>query len=162
VQVTTVAENLATLGVVIPPLPMPGGKYAPAVLSGDLLFLSGAIGTVFKNGKWSLPIVGKVGSELSIEKGYESARYCALNHLAAIQHMIDDLSRVRQVVKLVGYVNAAPGFTKAPLVLDGASDLLISIFGPEIGLHARVAAYQNEMSFNAPIETDLIVRVTRG
>jgi len=156
---TTVADNLAALGLIIPPLPRPGGKYAPSVLSGDLLFLSGAIGTAFVDGKWSLPIVGKLGGELSIEKGYESARYCALNHLAAIQYTVGDLSRVRQVVKLVGYVNAAPGFTKAPLVLDGASDLLISVFGPDIGLHARVAVYQHEMSFNAPIETDLIVEV---
>lgn len=106
-----------------------------------------------------LPIVGKLGGDLSIEQGYKSARYCALNHLAAIQHIVGDLSRVRQVVKLLGYVNAAPGFTKAPLVLDGASNLLISVFGPDIGLHARVAVYQNEMSFNAPIETDLIVEV---
>ncbi len=158
----TPTQNLAALGLSIPPLPKPGGKYAPGVLAGDLLFLSGVIGTVFKDGKWTLPITGKLGGELSIEQGIESARYCVLNHLAAIQHILGDLKRVRQVVKLVGYVNAAPGFTKAPFVLDGASDLLISVFGREIGLHARVAAYQNEMSFNAPIETELIVQTTLG
>ena len=156
---TTVEDRLASQGLIIPPLPQPGGKYAPGVLTGDLLFLSGAIGTAFIDGKWRLPFVGKLGGELSIEQGYESARYCALNHLAAIKHIIGDLARVRQVVKLVGYVNTAPGFTKAPMVLDGASDLLIGVFGPDIGLHARVAVYQNEMSFNAPIETDLIVEV---
>ena len=155
----TVAENLAAMGLTIPPVPKPGGKYASGVLCGDLLFLSGAIGTVFKDGKWSLPIVGKLGADVSIERGRESAQYCMLNHLAVIEDMLGDLARVRQVVKLVGYVNVAPGYTKAPLVLDGASDLLLKVFGPAIGLHARVAAYQNEMSFNAPIETDLIVRV---
>lgn len=156
---TTVEDRLASQGLIIPPLPQPGGKYAPGVLTGDLLFLSGAIGTAFIDGKWRLPFVGKLGGELSIEQGYKSARYCALNHLAAIKHIIGDLARVRQVVKLVGYVNTAPGFTKAPMALDGASDLLIGVFGPDIGLHARVAVYQNEMSFNAPIETDLIVEV---
>jgi enamine deaminase RidA (YjgF/YER057c/UK114 family) len=159
---TVFEEKLAAQGLAIPPLPQSGGKYAPGVIAGDLLFLSGAIGTVFTDGKWRLPITGKLGGELSIEKGYESARYCVLNHLAAIKHIIGDLNRVKQVVKLVGYVNAAPGFTKAPLVLDGASSLLIDVFGPDIGLHARVAAYQNEMSFNAPIETDLIVEVARN
>jgi hypothetical protein len=72
---------------------------------------------------------------------------------------LGDLGRVKKIVKLVGYVNAAPGFTKAPLVLDGASDLLVSAFGDEIGLHARVAVYQHEMSFNAPVETELTVWV---
>lgn len=158
---TTFDEKLAAKGLSIPPLPEPSGKYAPGVLTGDLLFLSGAIGTAFTDGRWHMPFRGKVGGELSIEQGYESARYCALNHLAAIKHIIGDLGRVRRVVKLVGYVNAVPGFTKAPLVLDGASDLLIDVFGPDIGLHARVAAYQNEMSFNAPIETDLIVEVAK-
>ena len=159
---TTFEENLTAKGLSIPPLPQPGGRYAPGVLTGNLLFLSGAIGTAFIDGKWRLPIAGKLGGELSIEQGYESARYCALNHLAAIKHILGNLDRVTRVVKLVGYVNAAPGFTKAPMVLDGASDLLIDVFGPDIGLHARVAAYQNEMSFNAPIETDLIVEVSRS
>jgi enamine deaminase RidA (YjgF/YER057c/UK114 family) len=159
---TTVEERLAAQGFTIPPLPKSGGKYVPGIVAGDLLFLSGAIGTSFKDGKWSLPITGKLGGELSIEQGCESARYCVLNHLAAIKSIISNLDRVRQVVKLVGYVNAAPGFTKAPLVLDGASDLLIAAFGPEIGQHARTAAYQHEMSFNAPIETDLVVDIGDG
>jgi enamine deaminase RidA (YjgF/YER057c/UK114 family) len=107
-----------------------------------------------------LPLVGKLGRDLTIEQGYESARYCVLNHLAALQEMVGDLDRVRKVVKLMGYVNAAPGFTKAPLVLDGASDLLVSVFGNDIGCHARAVAYQHEMSFNAPIETDLLVEVS--
>lgn len=159
---TTIDDNLADLGFAVPPLPKPSGNYAPGIRVGDLLFLSGAIGTTFRDGKWTLPIFGKLGSNLSIEQGYVSARYCALNHLASIRHILGDLSRVRQIVKLTGHINAAPGFNKAPLVLDGASDLLVATFGQQIGLHARVALYQHEMSFNAPIETDLIVAVGRN
>jgi hypothetical protein len=121
--------------------------------------LSGVIGTAYQDGRWSLPLKGKVGSDLSIEQGYASARLCALNHIATMKQELGDLGRVKKIVKLVGYVNAAPGFTKAPLVLDGASDLLVSAFGDEIGLHARVAVYQHEMSFNAPVETELTVWV---
>jgi enamine deaminase RidA (YjgF/YER057c/UK114 family) len=114
---TIFEEKLAAQGLAIPPLPQPSGKYAPGVIAGDLLFLSGAIGTVFTDGKWRLPITGKLGGELSIQQGYESARYCVLNHLAAIKHIIGDLDRVKRVVKLVGYVNAAPRLHKGA---DGA------------------------------------------
>jgi enamine deaminase RidA (YjgF/YER057c/UK114 family) len=155
-----VASRLRQLQLAIPPVPKPGGNYASAVRTGNLVYLSGAIGSVYSEGRWRLPLVGKLGRDLTIEQGYESARYCVLNHLAALQEMVGDLDRVRKVVKLMGYVNAAPGFTKAPLVLDGASDLLVSVFGNDIGCHARAVAYQHEMSFNAPIETDLLVEVS--
>lgn len=157
-----VETRLAELGLSIPPLPKPGGNYAPAVRTGNLVFLSGAIGTAYSNGKWGLPITGKLGAELSIEQGYQSARLCALNHIAALKAILGKLDQVTQVVKLTGFVNAAPGFTKAPLVLDGASDLLVAAFGRDIGLHARAAMYQHEMSFNAPVETDLIVEIAAG
>jgi enamine deaminase RidA (YjgF/YER057c/UK114 family) len=154
-----VEARLHEHGLEIPPVPKPGGNYAPAVRTGNLVYLSGAIGTAYADGKWSLPITGKLGSDLTIEQGYRSARLCALNHIAAVKALIGELDRVTQVVKLTGHVNAAPGFTKAPLVLDGASDLLVAAFGPQIGMHARAAMYQHEMSFNAPVETDLIVEV---
>jgi len=152
-------DRLAELGLVLPPPAEAKGRFRPGVQAGDLLFLSGAIGTAYKDGEWSLPIRGKLGAEVSLEDGRLSARYCALNHLAAIQLLCGTLARVRQVVKLSGFVNAAPGFTKAPLVIDGASDLLITVFGEDRGSHARLAAYQPEMSFQAPIETDLIVQL---
>jgi len=152
-----VESRLAQLQLTVPPLPKPGGHYAPAIVTGNLIYLSGAIGTVHEEGRWRLPLVGKLGRDLTIEQGCMCARYCMLNHLAAIKSAIGSLDRVRQVVKLVGYVNAAPGFTKAPFVLDGASDFLIAAFGAEIGRHARTAVYQPEMSFDAPVETDLIV-----
>jgi enamine deaminase RidA (YjgF/YER057c/UK114 family) len=157
-----IETRLAELGLDLPPLPKPGGNYAPGVLSGSQLHLSGAIGTACRDGKWSLPIAGKLGAEVSVEQGRESARYCVLNHLAAAKAVIGDLDRIARVVKLTGYVNAAPGFTKAPLVLDGASDLLVAVFGSPAGLHARVAAYQHEMSFNAPLETELLLEIKSG
>jgi len=156
---SAVEARLRAMGLEIPPVPKPGGKYVSAARAENLLILSGVIGTAYQDGRWSLPLKGKVGSDLSIEQGYASARLCALNHIATMKQELGDLGRVKKIVKLVGYVNAAPGFTKAPLVLDGASDLLVSAFGDEIGLHARVAVYQHEMSFNAPVETELTVWV---
>jgi enamine deaminase RidA (YjgF/YER057c/UK114 family) len=154
-----VEDRLLALGLIIPPLPKPGGRYVAAVRAGSLLYLSGAIGTAHADGQWSLPYRGKVGLDLTVEQAYQSARLCALNHIAAMKHELGDLGRVQKIVKLTGYVNAAPGFTKAPFVLDGASDLLVEAFGEAVGLHARTATYQPEMSFNAPLETDLIVSV---
>jgi enamine deaminase RidA (YjgF/YER057c/UK114 family) len=154
---SAIAARLAELGLVIPPLPAPGGNYVSAVETGTLVFLSGAIGTEFRDGQWSLPLRGQLGQDLTIEQGRQSARLCMLNHLAALQALQGGLDRVKRIVKLTGYVLAAPGFTKAPLVLDGASDLLLAVFGTPRGLHARAAVYQHTMSFNAPVETDLIV-----
>jgi len=158
-EASRVEARLQQLHRKLPPLPEPGGHYVPAVRTGNLIFLSGAIGTAYENDRWHLPLKGKLGSDLTIEQGRESARLCVLNHLAALQPLIGNLDRVQRIVKLTGYVNAAPGFTKAPLVLDGASALLVSAFGQDIGSHARTAVYQHEMSFNAPIETDLIVAI---
>ena len=156
---SAVEARLRSMALEIPPVPEPGGKYASAVRVENLLFLSGVIGTAYQDGRWSLPFIGKVGAELSIEQGYASARLCALNHIAILKQELGTLDRVIKIVKLVGYVNSAPKFTKAPLVLDGASDLLVNAFAKEIGLHARAAVYQHEMSFNAPIETELTVWV---
>ncbi|MCB1387927.1 MAG: RidA family protein [Rhodobacteraceae bacterium] len=156
---TDAYENLHVLGLRLPPPAPAAGNFVPGMQSGDLLFLSGAIGTAHDGASWSLPIRGKLGAEVSVEDGRRSAELCALNHLSAIHALTGDLGRVRQVIKLTGHVNAAPGFTKAPLVLDGASDLLLAVFGRECGRHARVATYQPEMSFHAPLETELIVQI---
>lgn len=151
-------ERLKAHGFELPP-PVTQEFFAPGVIVNGLLFLSGSIGTRFVDGEWSLPIQGQVGAGVSLEEGRLSALYCALNHLAAIVEVAGCLSRVRQVVKLSGYVNAAPGFRKAPLVLDEASSLLLHVFGAQRGRHARLAAYQQQMSFDAPLETDLVVQI---
>jgi len=150
---------LAELGHELPPTAAPKGRFVPGVCAGDLLFLSGAIGTVFRDGAWGMPVKGKLGGGVSLEHGRRSAELCALHHLAQIEAVVGSLERVRRVVKLSGYVNAAPGFTKAPLALDGASDLLIAVFGDDRGPHARIATSQPEMSFDAPIETDPILQI---
>jgi len=108
-----------------------------------------------------LPIKGKLGKDLTVEQGYQSARLTAINHLAMIKEVIGDLDNVVRIVKMIGYVNAAPGFTEAPWVLNGASDLLVEVFGPERGRHARAALYQNELTYNAPIEIEMTVQVRR-
>jgi enamine deaminase RidA (YjgF/YER057c/UK114 family) len=156
---TDAYHMLESRGLRLPPVPAPAGNFAAGIRAGNLLYLSGAIGTAHDGRNWSLPIRGKLGAEVSIEDGRRSAELCALNHLAIIHELARGLDNVLRVVKLTGYVNAAPGFTKAPLVLDGASDLLVAVFGEERGRHARTAAYQPDMSFNAPLETDLIVEL---
>lgn len=115
-------EQLTGLGLTLPPLPEPRATFAPWVKTGSLLFLSGAIGTQYTNGRWSLPYKGKVGTDLDIATAKASARLCALNHLAAIDAAVG-LDRVEQVVKLSGHVYCGRDFTKGPLVLDGASEL---------------------------------------
>jgi enamine deaminase RidA (YjgF/YER057c/UK114 family) len=150
-------ERLKSAGFDLPPCPPPGGNYAAARRAGSLVFLSGAIGTTFKDAAWSLPHRGAIGGDVSLEQGKTSAQFCVLNHLAALADLLGDLDRVSSVVRLTGYIHAAPSFTKGPLVLDAASDLIVAVFGDDAGRHSRVAVYQHTMSFNAAIETELIV-----
>lgn len=111
------------------------GNYVPGVIVGDLLFLSGATGTVPGPDDTDVQeIRGKVGRELSIQEGYKSARTMALNHIAMMKAILGDLDRVVRVVRMIGYINGAPGFVDAPLVLNGASDLFVKVFGSEAGV----------------------------
>jgi enamine deaminase RidA (YjgF/YER057c/UK114 family) len=104
-------------------------------------------------------VTGKVGAELTEEQGYRAARETILNSLAALRSEIGSLDRVTRVVKLVGWVNSAPGFTRQPWVINGASDLLVEIFG-DAGKHARSSVGANELPFNIPVEIELIVEVS--
>ena len=151
-----VVERLKELGIVLPEVPQTVANYIPGVIVGEILHLAGTIGIV--NGE--VPIKGKLGTDLTIEQGYQSARLTGLNHLAMAKACLDgDLDRVVRVVRLVGYVNAAPGFKEAPWVVNGESDLLVEVFGEEKGKHARAALYQNELTYDAPIETILTLQV---
>ena len=155
-----IERRLEELGIVLPRPPKAVANYVPGVRVGEILYVSGTIGTApDENDEDALPIRGKLGRELSIEQGYQSARLTAINHLAMIKAVIGDLDRVVRIVKMIGYVNAAPGFKDAPAVLNGASDLFVEVFGPERGRHARAALYQNELTFDAPIENELTVQV---
>ncbi len=155
-----IEERLKKLGIVLPRPPKAVANYLPGVKVGEILYVAGTIGTaVGPNDEDILPIKGKLGRDLTVEQGYQSARLTALNHLAMIKAVIGDLDNVVRIVKLIGYVNAAPGFKEAPWVLNGASDLLVEVFGPERGRHARAALYQNELTYDAPVEIEMTVQV---
>ncbi len=147
-------QRLAQLNIQLPSPPKPVATYVSAVQAGDLLFLSGMI--PFQDGK--LVSAGKVGRDLTVDQGVEAARVALLNALAVIRHELGTLDRVRQVVRLVGYVASAEGFVQQPAVMNGASDLLVAIFG-EKGKHARVALGAAELPLNAPVELEMILQV---
>jgi enamine deaminase RidA (YjgF/YER057c/UK114 family) len=155
-----IEERLKELGIIIPRPPKAVANYLPGVKVGEILYVAGTIGTVVgPNDEDLLPIKGKLGRDLTMDQGYQSARLTAINHLAMIKAVIGDLDNVIRIVKLIGYVNAAPGFKEAPWVLNGASDLLVQAFGPERGRHARAALYQNELTYDAPVEIEMTVQV---
>lgn len=155
-----IEARLKELGITLPRPPKAVANYTAGTAVGNILFVAGTIGTIVdENGEDVLPIKGKLGRQLTVEQGYQSARLVTINHLAMMKSVIGDLDRVVKIVRLIGYVNAAPGFTEAPWVLNGSSDLLVEVFGPEIGRHARAALYQNELTYDAPIENEMIVQI---
>ena len=147
-------EQLRVLGLTLPDPPKPVANYVPVVRVGDLLFLSGVLPS--RDGQ--LIMTGKLGQELSIEQGKEASKIAVLNGLSIIRHEAGSLDRVKQIVKMVGHIASAPGFTDQPSVLNGASDLLVSVFG-DAGRHARVAVGAAELPRHAPVEIELIVQV---
>jgi enamine deaminase RidA (YjgF/YER057c/UK114 family) len=147
-----IAERLAELGVELPAVAAPAGAYVPAVVHGGLVYTAGQI--PFVDG--ALPLVGKVGAEVSPEQAKDLARTCALNALAAVADAIGSLDRVTRIVKLTGFVASASGFTGQPGVINGASELLGDVFG-EPGRHARSAVGVAELPLGAPVEVELIV-----
>lgn len=146
----SVSGRLAELGLVLPPVATPAGAYLPAVRSGSLVFTSGQLPLV--NGV--LAATGKLGAEIDLELGQQLARTCALNALAAVDGLVG-LDAVVRVVKVVGFVASAPGFTAQPAVLNGASELLGAA-----GAHARSAIGVAELPLGAPVEVELIVEVS--
>lgn len=151
---TKINTILEELNITLPEPPKPAAVYVPAKRVGNLVYTSGQDCRV--DGK--LLYEGKVGSELTIEQGQEAARQTMINCLAVLQAEIGDLSKVKQVVKLLGFVNSAPGFVEQPYVMNGASELLEEVFG-EKGKHARSALSANELPFNTPVEIEMIVEV---
>ncbi|MEU3570149.1 RidA family protein [Kitasatospora sp. NPDC036755] len=147
-------EKLAALGLTLPPVAAPVAAYVPAVESGDLVFTSGQLPVV--GGK--LPTTGKVGAEVSPEEAKELAQICALNALAAVKSVIGDLDRIERVVKVVGFVAAAPDFIAVPGVVNGASELLGEVLG-DAGVHARSAVGVAVLPLDSPVEVELVVRV---
>lgn len=148
------AERLAELGLTLPPAAAPVAAYVPAVRTGQFVYTSGQLPTV--DGK--LPAAGKVGGEVSAADAAEMARTCALNALAAAASAVGGLDAIRRIVKVTGFVASAPGFSGQPQVVNGASELLIEVFG-EDGKHARSAVGVAELPLNAPVEVELIAEV---
>jgi enamine deaminase RidA (YjgF/YER057c/UK114 family) len=146
-------ERLIELGLELPPVAAPVAAYVPAVRSGNHVYTSGQLPIV--DGK--LVATGKVGADVTAEQGKELAQRCALNALAAIDSVVG-LDAVARIVKVVGFVASADGFTGQPGVVNGASELLGEVFG-EAGKHARSAVGVAELPLGAPVEVELIVEV---
>lgn len=146
--------KLAELGITLPAAPKPVATYIPAVRAGDLLFLSGT--GPFKDGR--IAFAGKLGRDLTVEQGYEAARLTLLNALAMVRQELGTLDRVVRIVRLTGHVASAEGFTQQPAVINGASDLLVQVFG-EAGRHTRLALGAAELPLNMCIELELILQV---
>lgn len=144
--------QLTALGLTLPPAPKPVASYVPAVRSGNLVFLSGIL--PMKDGKpaWT----GKLGRDLTVDQGMEAARVACLNALAVIRAELGSLDAVTRIVRLSGHVASAEGFTQQPAVVNGASDLLVSIFG-DAGRHARLALGAQELPLGAAVELELII-----
>jgi enamine deaminase RidA (YjgF/YER057c/UK114 family) len=148
------AERLAALGLALPPVTAPVAAYVPAVRTGNHVYVSGQL--PMADGK--LPAVGKVGGEVSAADAAGLARTCALNAIAAAASAAGGLDRIGRIVKVTGFVASAPGFTGQPQVVNGASELLIEVFG-EDGKHARSAVGVAELPLNAPVEVELIAEI---
>ncbi|MFZ5609783.1 MAG: RidA family protein [Pseudomonadota bacterium] len=146
---------LTRLGVVLPVPDTPVANYVQAVRSGNLVFLAGH-GPSLPEGGF---ITGRVGEDLTLAQGYEAARLTAIALLASLKAEIGDLSKVARIVRVFGMVNAAPGFTHQPEVINGASDLLVEVFGPERGKHARAAVGMASLPRNIAVEIEMLVEV---
>jgi len=152
--VSKIEARLAELGYTLPPPPPPVGNYLPATRSGNLMFMAG-VGSRRADGS---RIAGKLGADLTVEQGYEAARWCALNLLARMKAELGDLDRVGRILKVVGMVNSAPNFGEQARVVDGASDLFVDLFG-ERGRHARSAPGMGALPSNTAVIVDCVIEV---
>lgn len=146
--------RLRALGVSLPEAPGPAANYAPWVRSGAMLFVSGQISKAADG-----LMTGKLGADATVEQGQAAARVCAINLIAQVKAACGgDLSRLRRVVKLTGFVNAVPGFTEHPQVVNGASDLMAEAFG-EAGVHARAAVGCGSLPLGVMVEVEGIFEI---
>lgn len=150
----SVADRLKELGIVLPEAVTPLAVYRPVTRAGNLLFLAGQV--PLKDGNVLHP--GRLGEDVTVEQGYEAARQCAINALAAVQGFLGTLEGIR-LVKTTGFVASAPGFIQHPQVVNGASELLRDIFGTEDGIGARTAIGVAMLPANSPVEVELLMEV---
>jgi len=149
-----IENKLKELGYELPNPPTPAANYIGYVQVGNMLYIGGNIGRI--NGV--IKYRGKVGAEVTLEQAYDAARNCALNHLATMEAALGDLDKVERIVKVLSYINVAPGFTELPKVANGESDLLVQLFG-ERGRHTRAAIGVASLSQDAPVENEVTVQV---
>ena len=148
----TAEENLKKLKINLPEAKAPVGNYVATKISGTMLFISGQI-SIDENGQL---IKGKVGKDLDTEAGYNAAKRCALSIVAQVKKACnDDLSKIKSCIKLTGFVNSTDDFIDQPKVINGASDLIASIFG-ESGMHTRAAVSTNSLPLGVSVEVDAI------
>lgn len=149
-----IEEKLNELGITIPEAPKPLASYIPVTRSGNLIFTAGQI--PMSNGE--LKFKGKVGREQSLEDGIRAAELCTVNCLSVINSEIENLDKIKKIVKVTVFVNSADGFSDQPKVANGASDLLVKVFG-EKGKHVRSAVGVNELPIDSAVEIEMIVEV---
>jgi enamine deaminase RidA (YjgF/YER057c/UK114 family) len=145
-----IEERLVSLGISLPSPVGALGNYAPWVIHGDILYLSGVGG--------SSPIFGHLGAEVSVEDGYKLAREAALNHVATMKAALGDLDRVIRIIRVTGYISSAPEFGDHPKVVNGVTDLYVEIFG-DSGRPARAAVGMASLPFNIPVEIETMVAI---
>ena len=148
----TIEDNIKKLNINLPKAPDPVGSYVATKIVGKFLYVSGQV-SINEKGEF---IKGKVGKELNLEEGYEAAKRCALNIVSQAKKACgNDLSRIKSCIKLTGYVNSTDNFTDQPKIINGASDLISSLFG-EIGKHTRAAVSVNSLPLGVAVEVDAI------
>lgn len=152
----TPEHRLADLGIELPAIPPPAGLYAAAVRSGGHLYVSGQVPRAADGS--GVAATGKLGQDITVEAGAALARLCALQALAIVRAELGSLDRVARVVRVAGYVASAPGFTQHPAVVNGASQLLLDVFG-EAGRHARIAIGVVELPAGVPVEVEFLFEV---
>ncbi|XVJ67271.1 MAG: RidA family protein [Lacibacter sp.] len=150
----TPEEKIKSNGLVLPPVSKPIANYVKYVRTGNLIFLAGH-GPTKADGS---NVTGKVGKDLTIEQGYEAAKITALSLIATLKDAVGDLSKVKRIVKVNGYVNCLPDFTEQPKVINGCSDLLVLVFGDK-GKHARAAMGMVALPSNIAVEIEMVVEV---
>ena len=150
----SVKEKLASLGLTLPTAAAPVAAYVPAVKTGNLVFTAGQLPVL--DGK--LVLTGKVGSDVTPEDAKKMAEICALNALAAIS-LVADIDQIEKIIRVGGFVNGVLGFVAIPAVVNGASELLIKLFGDVNGKHARTAVGVAELPLNAPVEIEMVVQL---
>ena len=149
-----IENRIKNLGLVLPEVPAPLAAYIPAKKTGHVIFTAGQLPIL----KGELICKGLLGQDVDVEQAYQAARICTLNALAAIKGVIEDLDQIVQVVRVVGYVASTPTFIQQPAIVNGASELLLEIFG-EVGKHARSAVGVASLPLNASVEIELTVEI---